>query len=109
MCNITDNEEYTQRWDDYFEHVNTDIRTELSFEDELYQAYGAFNGLPVETLREWHEDAARYLVSTSDGFAYIHNKYADFPGLSDDDVYYFLDKEIGDGMLYENRGYWFRA
>lgn len=109
MCNITDNEEFAQRWDDYFEHVNNEVYQDLKFEDELYQAYGAYNGLRVEWIKGWYRDAESHHINSIDPRSYVRNKYGDHPGLTEDDVDYFLDKEIGDGMIYENNGYWFRA
>lgn len=107
MCDVNKLEVYSDRWNDYFDFVNTDIRRWFTFEDELYIAYGSYNNLPIEDVKQWHRDAVEYFIAT-DPETYINHKYGDHL-LSEDDVEYYIDKEIDEGMLYENNGYWFRA
>lgn len=108
MCSVNSNEDYTQSFEDYFTYVNTDVYRKLLLNDEVYIAYGCFNSLPVSTIRDWYKDAERALIPGLTPEGYIAHKYGDH-ALTGDDVDYFIDQEIEDGMLYENLGYWFRA
>lgn len=108
MCSVNENEDYAQRFEDYFAFVNTDVYRKLLLNDEVYVAYGSHNKLPVENIRDWYREAEQAMVPGLTPEGYIAHKYGDH-ALSSDDVEYFIDKEIGDDMLYENMGYWFRA
>ena len=108
MCDLTGTYEYRDQWEDYFTYVNTSVLQKLQFEDDLYIAYGSHYKLPVEDIKFWYEDAEVYFVTSLYPDGYIAHKYSDHV-LTEDDVDYFLDKEIDEGMLFENLGYWFRA
>lgn len=109
MCDLTKLEMYTDMWDDYFAFVNTDVSKKLLFEDDMYIAYGCYNDLPVEDIRSWYKDAEDFRVGSLMGpEGYIAHKYNNH-ALTQDDVDYFIDKEVDEGMLYESNGYWFRA
>ena len=108
MCDITKIELFSDVWDDYFAFINSDIYSKLKFEDELYIAYGSYNNLPVEDIREWYKDAEEFYVGSFAGPApYIESKYQ-LHVRSDEDIQHFIDQDIKDGSLYECGGYWFR-
>lgn len=104
MCNETENEIYEDKWNDYFDFVNTDVFRNLKYNEDVYIAYGAHNKLPVEDIRKWYTDAEHYLETSPE--AAVARMYDNLI-LTIDDVEWFVDKAIEDGMLYENRGYWF--
>lgn len=108
MCDIDKLNSYTEQWEDYFTYVNTAIQNKFAFEDDLYIAYGCYNNLPIEDIKYWFKDVEEFLVSSLDPVGYIEHKYGDFM-LSEEDIDYFIEKEISEDMLYECGGYWFRA
>lgn len=108
MCDVTKNEQYEEKWNDYFSFVNTNVTKRMVFEDELYIAFGSYYNLPVEEIANWYADAEKELVSTVDARGYIAHKYADY-NPTEDDIDEYLEDEISEGMVFENMGYWFRA
>ena len=106
MCEVDKVQEYTDKWEDYFEFVNTEIYRKLLFEDELYIAFGVHHQFPVENIKSWYKDAEQSFVSKLYPDQYIIHKYGDH-AMSSDDIEYFIDQEFQEGTLYESAGYWF--
>ncbi len=106
MCDLTANEIYEQVWEDYFTYVNSGVYSKLMYNDEVYVGYGSHYELPVEDVAFWYGDAEKALIPGLDPDHYIASKY---DILSDDDIQYYIDKEVEDGMLFENMGYWYSA
>lgn len=105
MCDINKFNEKVSALEDYLEYVNTDIDSLMAWEPDLYAAYAAHNDLPVETIKDWYEEAEDRFVSAWDIDLYIQKKY-DVWG--EEAIDYYYEKEVHrDGILYECGGYWF--
>ena len=107
MCDINTYKEKLSALEDYLEFVNTDIDRLMRWEPELYAAYAAHNGLAVEEVKDWYEEAEDNFVSVYGVDLYLQGKYGAW---QDDDIDYLYEKAVHrDGTLYECGGYWFKA
>lgn len=104
MCDEAVYQEKIGQLEDYLEFVNTDIDRLMRFEVELYAAYATLNDLTIERVKEWYQDAESKLVSANDPWLYLSHKYDVW---NDDDIEYYYDIELGEGIIHSCGGYWF--
>lgn len=102
MCDITKYQENLEALEDFFEYVNTDIFSELTWEDEMYAAYATAYDLPIPAIGQWHTDCEDAWVPQID--AYLGHKYEVW---SEEGIQYNFEKEVDEGILRECAGYWF--
>lgn len=107
MCDINAYKEKLNALEDYLEFVNTDVDRLMQWEPDLYAAYAAHNGLAVEEIKDWYEEAEDNFVSAFGIELYLQTKYEFW---TDEGFDYFYEKEVHkDGTLYECGGYWFKT
>lgn len=107
MCDVGKLKAYQEAWDTHFEYVDSLTYQSAMYEDEVYVAYGCNYGLPISDFSHWHRDAENALVSSDIGVEYYISKKYDLR--SEEDVNYYIDKEVSEGMIFECNGYWFTA
>ena len=90
---------------DFLEYVNTDVMYKMKFNDEVYAAYAAANGLSVDHLPEWYQHAEHQFITSMYPAVFIAMKYNVW---EDEDIEHYALKEIESGDIYEVAGYWFK-
>lgn len=106
MCNVTAFNDYVGRLEDYLTFVNTNVVHNMLWEPEFYAGYGAYNGLKIEEIKDWYEDAEDQFI-WGDPDEYIRGQYDHY--IREDDVWDLVEREIDAGTIYECGGYWFRS